>query len=141
MKKLKELELIRTFLIPKSYMHLDKWKDFNTDPVFNHAFEKKYFSKQSIEGVSYRQINHWTEQGLIDDTRTKDSKWRKFSLIDLVWIHIIRELKEFGFPNNKIKIVKETILDKKEPVLKFYIYLVYRRKEKRVDLFVLNTGK
>lgn len=59
----------------------------------------------SIE-FSYRLINHWEKHGLLSSNRPSGKGWRKYSLIDLVWTHIILELRKFGFPLEKIYRVK-----------------------------------
>lgn len=61
---------------------------------------------------TYRIINHWSSEGLIDDDREKDSKqWRKMSIIDIVWIRVITEMRKFGLPLDKIKYAKKQLWD------------------------------
>ena len=60
-------------------------------------------------GISYRTINNWEQHGLIDNSRDDNKRWRKFSLIDCVWIKIISDLRCFGFPIEKIKNIKESL--------------------------------
>lgn len=59
--------------------------------------------------VTYRQLNSWDEQGLLPNTREGGKGWRKFSIMDAIWIKIIHELREFGFPLEKIKAAKESL--------------------------------
>jgi len=59
--------------------------------------------------VTYRQLNSWDEQGLLANTREGGKGWRKFSVMDAIWIKIIYELREFGFPLEKIKVAKESL--------------------------------
>jgi hypothetical protein len=59
---------------------------------------------------TYRIINHWSSEGLIDDDREQDSKqWRKMSIIDIAWIRIIVEMRKFGLPLDKIKYAKKQL--------------------------------
>lgn len=59
---------------------------------------------------TYRIINHWSSEGLIDDDREEDSKqWRKLSIIDIVWIRVISEMRKFGLPLDKIKYAKKQL--------------------------------
>ncbi len=60
-------------------------------------------------GKSYRVINSWESNGLIDNFREENSRWRKFSLVDCVWIKIISDLRDFGFSTEKIKNVKANL--------------------------------
>lgn len=59
---------------------------------------------------AYRLINHWGSEGLIDDEREAESmQWRKMSLIDIVWIRVIVEMRKFGLPLDKIKYAKKQL--------------------------------
>jgi DNA-binding transcriptional MerR regulator len=39
----------------------------------------------------------------------RDSKWRKYSLVEIIWIYIIRELRSIGFSRKKILKLKDCI--------------------------------
>ncbi len=62
----------------------------------------------SIKNTSstYKVINDWTRLGIIEDRRHELKQWRKFSLIDLVWVRIVSELRSIKYPLNKIKELK-----------------------------------
>lgn len=73
------------------------------DPSYDHfriLFNKKNYRIEPTV-ISYRLINHWDSKGLIPEScRAKSQKWRYYSLVDLVWIAIIKGLREFevGLP-------------------------------------------
>jgi DNA-binding transcriptional MerR regulator len=54
--------------------------------------------------VSYRTINHWAQEGILnEDERTiDDRKWRTFSLLELFWLNIVVKLRSFGMPLHPI---------------------------------------
>lgn len=80
---------------------------------------RKFTVKKSKQ--SYRVINHWTKLGLIDDYRSeKNSGWRKFSITDIVWLSIIMSMRRFGFPNEKILKVKDSLIDLEYPKGGYY---------------------
>lgn len=67
--------------------------------------EKKYTTKDTDK--TFRTINFWESEGLLDNTREKgNEKWRKFSLIDIVYMQILSKLRDFGFSIQKLKKVK-----------------------------------
>ena len=66
--------------------------------------------KQTL--MSHRTINHWDSLGLLLPQRNDDSKWRRFSIADLFWINVIDSLRDFGYPIEKIKIVKSQLFSK-----------------------------
>lgn len=91
---------------------------------------------------SYRAINYWEDTGLIDNDRTNEGGWRKFSIMDLFWIQIISELKDFGFSTEKIQEVKKSLFGKEYNrfLSEFYVYLSLLRKEDCIIL-IFQDGK
>ena len=69
------------------------------------------------KSISSRMLNHWEELNLIDNNRENGKGWRKFSILDSVWMEIILELRNFGFPNDKILNVKNHFLNTEGNVL------------------------
>ena len=68
---------------------------------------KRYTVKDT--DLSYRTINHWMAEGLLDDDRQHDAGWRKLSFKDLLWVRILQELRKFGFPLEKLREVHKTL--------------------------------
>lgn len=75
--------------------------------------------------ISYRTVNHWEEMGLLFEDTERNEGWRKFSLVELVWLHIIKELREYGMSLEALKKVKEAITfpDKKHQFLLLEMYI------------------
>lgn len=94
---------------------------------------------------TYRIINHWEENNLLTSTRKNDTGWRKYSIMDMVWVYIIRELRNFGFSLEQTALVKKHLSDKKEkvisefPVLEYYITLCLYNKP--AYLLVFSNGE
>ncbi len=118
---------------------------FDYTDRFNDAKEfLKKKGRHTITGISYRTLNHWEKIGLIDNERPDGKGWRKYSIIDMVWLHIIISLRNFGFPHKKILKVRQKLMNNKKPnermsdsrVLLFYTILAYC-KRKPVTLLVL----
>jgi hypothetical protein len=63
------------------------------------------FTVKSTES-SYRVIGSWIELGLVD-IKTKELKWKKFSIADIIWIRLINELRNFGVSLSLIKEAKK----------------------------------
>src|SRR5690606_34162801 len=81
--------------------------------------------KIKFESVTYRQINSWGDQELLTVQR-EGKEWRRFSVMDALWVKIIQELREFGLSLDKIKIAKESLSFMSDkcgvamPLLEFY---------------------
>lgn len=63
--------------------------------------------KLTSEQYSYRIINHWEQEGVLDDKRPSGKGWRKYSVIERFWIGIIKELRSFGYPLEDIRTIKK----------------------------------
>lgn len=57
--------------------------------------------------MTYRTINHWESQGLIDCDRKEGAAWRQFSIMDQLWLYSIQALREFGLPLDQVKHAKD----------------------------------
>lgn len=110
-----------------------------------NEFNEKRFTNKSIGKASYRIVNHWTKLGLINDNRENNQQWRKFSLLDLIWLNIIKQLRIFGFPNEKILKTKKCLFPsqvKNNKLLSFFEYYVAEAffKKTPVDLLIFSDG-
>lgn len=96
------------------YVPLDMFKDMyfklNESPVWRGLSvklnEKKYTVKDS--DVSYRSINHWSSKNIIQEDREK-AGWRKFSLLDLIWLKALQKLRDFGFSIEQLKNLSDNV--------------------------------
>lgn len=77
-------------------------------------------------GITSRVLNHWKDYGLLPDEdyqlanepvaeepeKTKDPSYKmrnKFDFVGLIYLYIIQDLRDFGFPLSKIKKVREVL--------------------------------
>ena len=61
-------------------------------------------------GVSHRVLTHWEDKDLLlKPKKSKDEKWRKFDLSSVIWLKIVKELRELNAPLDLIKKVKDHI--------------------------------
>lgn len=72
--------------------------------------EKRYPNKFIIE-VRKALLTKWQELGLIEDRRNNQKNWSKYSLVEILWMSIIRELREFGLSNPKLSTVKNYLFN------------------------------
>lgn len=107
---------------------------------------KKY--QVSKDNLSPRLLNHYINEGLLIDDRTDGKGWHKFSMSEIIWIHIIIKLRNFGLDLKRIKRVHEYLSlfnsiegnKSKYPILDFYIThtLAYSMP---ISLIVFDTGE
>jgi DNA-binding transcriptional MerR regulator len=90
---------------------------------------------------TYRIINHWEANKLLTSSRRNNTGWRKYSVMDMVWVYIIKELRLFGFSLEQIVKVKKNLTEKKDrpesvfPVLEYYISLCLYNKPAYLLIF------
>src|SRR5687767_13117209 len=63
--------------------------------------------------ITYRQINVLDKDGLIPNSQEDDRSWRKFNLKEIVYLDVIKELKDYGLENKQLKEVRNCFYDKK----------------------------
>lgn len=90
------------------------------DAIANRkSFNDRILKGDYDEVLSYRLINHWQKAGLLDESRQDSKGWRKYSLIDLLWIRIIVILREFGVSLQNLRKVKQDLLGESKPYMLF----------------------
>lgn len=78
-----------------------------------------------FENITYRQLNSWEKEGLLKNERD-DRSWRRFSIMEAIWVKVIQELREFGMGWEQIKVAKQSLEWEKDvykvgmPLLEFY---------------------
>jgi DNA-binding transcriptional MerR regulator len=101
--------------------------------VTNILTEKKFTIKNT--DTSYRAINHWSSLGLLDDNRLGENKgWRKFSVVDLVWLKALAEFRKFGMGLDKIKVGYES-LKEFDRLLEFGVFTAIMRNAMYLVIF------
>ncbi len=99
--------------------------------------EKRYTIKDT--DTSYRVINHWCNAGLLDGSRDgNENGWRKFSVVDLVWLRVVMELRGFGLSLDKIKVGYASFAGKYRQIFECAILLCMMRKG--ISLIVFSDG-
>lgn len=58
---------------------------------------------------NYRVVSHWHKVGVLEDQRPDGKGWRRYSVIDMVWIRIVMSLRKFGVSLENILKIKESL--------------------------------
>lgn len=107
-------------------------------------FNEKIF-KVSDTGITYRTINSWENANLLLAGPNEEAKWRKFSIIEVLWLHIIKELRDLGLSTSKILTLKDSLFKNNgaygEGITStFGVYLLSIRAKRDVMVVVANSG-
>jgi DNA-binding transcriptional MerR regulator len=62
-------------------------------------------------GLTSRVFNHWIMTGLVTSTSKVGDYRYEFSFVELLWFNIVKELREYGFPLGKIKVVYQSLME------------------------------
>lgn len=92
----------------------------------------------------YRTINYWDEQGLLLSKRKSTDTWRQFSILDVVWIRILQNLKKYGMEGDEILRLKSSLFsvqDKENRYSQFAFWIYTALHKKDVFLVVLPDGR
>ena len=111
-----------------------------TGESFEYAFASYHFSKESKwlrelvrdkrfkmsdTSISYRAITNWDKLGLLPQGVASEG-WRRFSLVELLWIKAVKKMRTFGMSLEQIASFKESVMDwnkktKTYPYFEYYI--------------------
>ncbi len=79
-------------------------KPFEVKDSLREAQIDRVFTIKDLDDISYRQLNDWDKKGLLwDFGRENEKSWRKFSIIDLVLLSTIKDLKKCLYSDEAIK--------------------------------------
>ena len=81
---------------------IDRYFGSNVGQSFSLKLNSRTTSAKNT-GISYRKLNHWEKNGLIAKELKRAKKgWRKFTIIDLIWMRCAQELRDYGVSITKI---------------------------------------
>lgn len=145
-----------------------KYKYLSTKKIGGKWFETYYktflkkhklfieiFNRQMFQiKFSSRILFHWRKEGILNDYKKETRGWRKFSQIDIYWLAIIKNLREFGFDLKRIKKTKSDLEQYKRykseifPLLEFYTAYIlfgliskYKSHCQIIKIIVFKNGK
>jgi len=78
-----------------------------------------------FDSITYRQLNSWEKEGLLIAGR-EGREWRRFSIVEAIWVRLIKELRDFGLSREQVKVAKQSLeFESKKcgvamPLLEFY---------------------
>lgn len=116
----------------------------NRKAILSGIREKRF--KLGRSGVSSRVVNHWEAENLIADPRGEGQGWRRYSLMDLVWLGAVLELRQFGLPIETLRDAHDGLKtlgwDPGEPETPhlFEFYVVEATQRVPVSLLVFTDG-
>ncbi len=98
-----------------------------------HTDERQVFTIKDLEEVSYRQLNDWDKRGFLKSCKRDNSNgWRKFSVLDITCLKVIRDMKKNLYSDEVINFILQQVTNIKQSLLagmfhndeKDYFYLV-----------------
>lgn len=62
---------------------------------FHHSLNERRFPVGSTDATS-RLLNGWEAEGVVDDPRPEGQGWRRYSVLEVIWLHAALHLRRFG---------------------------------------------
>lgn len=63
-----------------------------------------------VGDANSRILNHWEQEGVIIDPRADGKGWRMYTAIELVWMQIVMDMREFNVPLALLRKVRENLM-------------------------------
>jgi DNA-binding transcriptional MerR regulator len=104
------------------------------DPVEFAKLFVPIFTLKDLD-ISARVLQNWYNNGLLPTKEKKPGKHR-FSFIELIYLYMLQDLRDIGFPLSRIRTFRDKIFAKVDPVdvvkliLKDYDYNTIKEKQK-----------
>jgi len=125
-----------------------KTKKIDFTPHSN-ALNEMIFEAKDLKGISAETLYKWRQAGILDDKRDPEARrrWNYFSALDIIWVGILKELKQFRLTTPEIIACKEILFgkikaeDTKEyPALEYYTFLVLLYNQPLFIVISYNKG-
>lgn len=127
--------------ILKTLGSLDRFYMQGTETIglFRKKINEKRF-RVADTSLSYRQVNHLDYTDILNDNRKNKNGWRKFSLKELIFFSIIKELRKYGFRDEQLKTLKDAFFGNKNKKLSdFAIGIVFTKL--KITLIIDNENE
>jgi hypothetical protein len=63
--------------------------------------------------ISSRVLKHWKEKGVIPENPTLS--WSRFTFVELLWLLMVEQLRQFGYPLSKLRMVRHYLFENVDP--------------------------
>ena len=105
---------------------------------FRVSVNERRFSAGETD-ITYRMIGHWDESNLLPEGLRENAGWRKFTLVERIWIQIIKHLREFGLSLDKIALARECIMEwnKKTDTYDMFEYYIFKSWKSTLDPYII----
>ena len=97
---------------PEFYAKVKNYRRSEAAVIFGKQLHEQHLRLDSKD-LSYRIINHWEKNGLLLNARPDGKGWRRYSIIDVIWINIMGALRDFGYSIEALKKLRD-FLDRKD---------------------------
>lgn len=90
--------------------HIDSYKELLQSTDYESILlliREKKFSRKNVS-VTPRELNNWASKDLLYNSH-EDTKWKKFCIVDIIWIQIINELRKYELPLLTLKKLKDNL--------------------------------
>jgi len=104
--------------VPNTWIIRDKHfqreiRVYEKTPVFEKFYHKKKYNIK-VSDFTYRMISYWGSEGLLLNKKDDKQGWKTYTILEMCWLHLIKRLREFGYPIKLLKELKNSLL------LRFY---------------------
>lgn len=111
----------------KSQDFLERLNEF-VNQYFDKFHTPQFIAKET--GISRRDLSVWNREGLLLDRMDEEENgWKKYSLFECFWMHIVWKLKKFGVSNSLIIDFKNTLFENNLKTFKQNIIEAERKKD------------
>jgi hypothetical protein len=128
------------------FEEFDFWFDyyFNPKKIFAESSKKINTKKYTVKDIdiSSRVLNHWSKKKVLPKGAiVKGADWKTFSLVEVIWLNIVEEMRKFGISLEKIAKVESWIMqwDKNTGIYPWFEFYLFWAKATADDTYIIIT--
>ena len=103
---------------------------------------EKYSVKDT--DITYRLVNTWCKAGIMADRRKAEDGWLRLTFTDLVWLHLLIELRKFGLSIEQLALAYKSAFyvhgDTQKPWNIFAVGVAQCFQKTNISIVIFNDG-
>jgi DNA-binding transcriptional MerR regulator len=103
---------------------------------------EKYSVKDT--DITYRMVNTWCKAGIMADRREAEDGWRRLTFTDLIWLHLLIELRKFGLSIEQLALAYKSAFyvhgDTQKPWNIFAVGVAQCFQKTNISIVIFNDG-
>jgi DNA-binding transcriptional MerR regulator len=117
-------------------IHIEYYQQITGSDQYAEAItylRERKFTKKDV-GISYRELNHWSTKDILFENN-ESGKWRKYNILELIWLELIKEFRQYNLPLDTISKIKNSA------ILPFDVTSLIQENKEQIQEVIMQSFK